>query len=649
MSESNHYSGRRTFRRLAGCLGMLRRRRSLAAGLLAMGLCFAGSVAAQANQTGPVPVPMKVPVTVPEPVAVVASQSATEPRGLAAPARDVDLPKILGAADIARYQRIFVLQERGKWKAADRLIKTLDDDLLLGHVLFQRYMHPKKYRSRYSELKGWLAHYADHPGAARVHKLALRRRPKNYRAPKSPVGPRRGHGYADWRPEPHYRSPRKRGAAQRRQVRHITSKIRRNVRREILTSSQRYLARKDVIKVLDTVERDALLTRVAAGWFYRGNAEKALALAGPAAERSRRHISNADWIAGLSAWRMKRVDLAARHFEALAHSTTADAWNRSAGAFWAARAYLMARQPERVNPLLQMAAKHPRTFHGLIAARQLGVELNLQWAPPPLTPQGLVQVDGIPGARRAMALVQVGQVRRAERELRRCYLTSGQTTGPALLALAHKLNLPAMQLRMAHGVRGSDDRPYDQALFPMPPWQPSKGFAIDRAILFAFMRQESGFNVRAKSPVGARGLMQLMPRTASFVAGDRSLRWRNKAKLFDPEFNLDLGQKYLGYLLDDELVKGDMFRLAVAYNAGPGNLRKWLRKAKFDGDPLLFVESIPWRESRLFVERVLTNFWIYRERFSQDSPSLDAVATGHWPIYFNLDNATKAVARNVRN
>ena len=606
-----------------------------------MSFCLAGPAAVRANQTGP--------GTAPEPVAVVASQGTSEVRELAAPARDVELPKILGTADITRYQRIFVLQESGKWKAADRLIKTLDDDLLMGHVLFQRYMHPKKYRSRYSELKGWLAHYADHPGAARVHKLALRRRPKNYRAPRSPAGPLRGHGYADWRPEPHYRSPRKRNAAQRRQVRRITSKIRHNVRREYLTVSQRYLARKDVVRVLDTVERDALLSRVAAGWFYRGNAEKALALAGPAAERSRRHISNADWIAGLSAWRLKQPDLAARHFEALAHSTAADEWNRAAGAFWAARAYLMTRQPERVNPMLRMAAKYPRTFHGLIAARQLGVELNLQWAPPLLTRQGLLQVDGIPGARRAIALVQVGQVRRAEQELRRCYLTSGQTDGPALLALAHKLNLPAMQLRMAHGVGGSDDRPYDQALFPMPPWEPSKGFAIDRAILFAFMRQESGFNVRAKSPVGARGLMQLMPRTASFVAGDRSLRWRNKAKLFDPEFNLDLGQKYLGFLLNDDLVKGDMFRLAVAYNAGPGNLRKWLRKAKFDGDPLLFVESIPWRESRLFVERVLTNFWIYRERFSQDSPSLDAVATGHWPIYFNLDNAAKAVARNVRN
>jgi len=112
---------------------------------------------------------------------------------------------------------------------------------------------------------------------------------------------------------------------------------------------------------------------------------------------------------------------------------------------------------------------------------------------------------------------------------------------------------------------------------------------------------------------------------------------------------LELGQKYLTYLLSNQLVKRDLFHLAVAYNAGPGNLRKWLRKANFGSDPLLFVESIPWRESRLFVERVLTNFWIYRERLRQDTPSLDAVATGHWPIYFNLDGATTSLARNAGN
>ncbi|MFP6772096.1 MAG: lytic transglycosylase domain-containing protein [Alphaproteobacteria bacterium] len=608
---------------------VFRRGRGIVLGL-ALGLCAVAWSGAHGNQApGPI--------------------NKTAGDAVPSASRDVALPKILGGLDIGLYRRIFTLQESGKWKAADRLIKRLDDKVLLGHVMYQRYMHPRKYRSRYKELKGWLAKYADHPGAKRVYKLALRRRPHNHRRPKAPVGPRTARGYADLVVGANYRSPRKRSRAQRRRVRQIQYRIRRNVGREILTVSQKYLGRGDVIKLLDTVERDALLSRVAAGWFYRGNAKKALALAGPAAARSRKHLSNADWIAGLSAWRLGDIKRAAHHFDALAHSAKADGWNRAAGAFWAARAYLIDQQPAKVTPLLVLAAEHPRTFYGLIAARQLGVELDLQWTPPPLTTAGAARMDTIPGARRAIALVQVGRLHMAERELRRCYLQGDHLSGPALLALAHKLNLPAMQMRMAHGVRGSDDRPYDRALFPMPPWRPATGFAMDRALIYAFMRQESGFNARAKSPVGARGLMQLMPRTASFVAGDRSLRRRNKSKLYDPAFNLELGQKYLTYLLRDELVKGDLFHLAVAYNAGPGNLRKWLRKAKFDGDPLLFVESIPWRESRLFVERVLTNFWIYRERLRQDSPSLDAAATGHWPIYLDLDGATNSVARNARN
>ena len=563
--------------------------------------------------------------------------------------RDIGLPNILSEIDAVLYRRIFTLQETGEWKAADRLIKRVEDGLLMGHVQFQRYMHPRRYRSRYRELKGWLAQYADHPGATRIYKLALRRRPKNHRMPKAPVGPSSIHGFADLVPAADYRSPRKRSKAQWRRVRQIKYQIRRNVSREILTVSQKFLDRKDVKRLLDPAEQDDLLSQIAAGWFYRGNARKALAIAGPAADRSRKFLSNADWVAGLSAWRLKDIKRAARHFEALAHSTVADEWNRAAGAFWAARVYLIDRQPGRVNPLLAMAAGNLRTFYGLIAARQLGVELDLQWKAPPLTSDGVAKVGNIPGARRAVALAQVGRRNLAKQELRRSYLLGDHLSGPTLLALAYKLEFPAMQMRMALGIRGKDNRPYDQALFPVPPWQPAKGFAMDRALIFAFMRQESGFNVRAKSPMGALGLMQLMPRTASYVAGDRTLHRRNKWKLYDPEYNLELGQKYLTYLLSNQLVKRDLFHLAVAYNAGPGNLRKWLRKANFDGDPLLFVESIPWRESRLFVERVLTNFWIYRERLRQDTPSLDAVATGHWPIYFNLDGATTSLARNAGN
>jgi soluble lytic murein transglycosylase-like protein len=78
--------------------------------------------------------------------------------------------------------------------------------------------------------------------------------------------------------------------------------------------------------------------------------------------------------------------------------------------------------------------------------------------------------------------------------------------------------------------------------------------------------------------------------------------------------------------------------MAAAYNGGPGNLAKWRRRIlKLTSDPLLFIESMPSRETRDFVERVLSNFWIYRDRFGQKVPTLDAIAAGKTPIYKSID------------
>lgn len=559
------------------------------------------------------------------------------------------LAPLLSAQDVARYRSIFALQEDGKWSEADAAIKALTSDVLMGHVQFQRYMHPTAYRSRYKELQAWLAAYNDHPDANRIYSLALRRKPAKASGVKAPTGPRSSYGYADTPTESTYRSPRKRNSATRREVRQIEARIKSNVRRDRLTAAEQILKQKRVLTLLDQVERDALATRVAAGWFMYGNDEKAFRLAHTAAERSREHLSSPDWFAGLAAWRMGRIDDAQTHFTALANSDVASDWTRAAGAYWAARAFLAGGKPKLVNPMLQQAADFPRTFYGLIAARQLGREVNLQWTPPPLTRDGMAQLMEMDGVRRAIALVQVGRRNMAERELRAAYLTSSSEHGEALLALAYRLGLPAIQLRLARGVVAANQQPYDQALFPVPPWRPEDGFAIDQALIFAFIRQESGFNAKAKSHVGARGLMQLMPRTASYVAGDRSLRYKERNRLFDPEFNVKLGQKYVAYLLKSNVVKGDLFKLAVAYNAGPGNLAKWLKRIRHNNDPLLFIESIPSRETRIFVERVLSNFWIYRERLGQDTPSLDAVATGHWPVYLSLDKAGFRIADNAGN
>ena len=96
-------------------------------------------------------------------------------------------PKVLSSNDVDRYRDIFRIQKDGYWPEANALIARLENPLLLGHVLAQRFLHPTKYRSRYKELKDWMAAYADHPDAARLYKLALRRKPKNWQNPKPPA------------------------------------------------------------------------------------------------------------------------------------------------------------------------------------------------------------------------------------------------------------------------------------------------------------------------------------------------------------------------------------------------------------------------------------------------------------------------------
>jgi soluble lytic murein transglycosylase-like protein len=91
-------------------------------------------------------------------------------------------------------------------------------------------------------------------------------------------------------------------------------------------------------------------------------------------------------------------------------------------------------------------------------------------------------------------------------------------------------------------------------------------------------------------------------------------------------------------------VDGDLFHLAAAYNGGPGNLRRWKRDVEIE-DPLLFIESIPNRESRDFVEKVLTNFWVYRARLGQPAPSREKVAAGELPLYEAIDQIAGQTAQ----
>ena len=130
----------------------------------------------------------------------------TDPRAWADPV--VPLPRILDPADAERYRRVFAAQRSGDWALADRVVATVSDPLLLGHVLFQRYMHPTAWRSNFDELAGWLRLYADHPGAARVWRLAQRRRPDGAVMPPSPPYDDALVGHGVLAPDPQHLSAR---------------------------------------------------------------------------------------------------------------------------------------------------------------------------------------------------------------------------------------------------------------------------------------------------------------------------------------------------------------------------------------------------------------------------------------------------------
>src|SRR5262247_73785 len=125
---------------------------------------------------------------------------------LAPPSQAIDsagsVPRPLSEPDAERYRQIFRVQERGDWYAADRLISRLDDIRLLGHVLAQRYLHPTAYKSSYSELRDWLAKYADLPEARRLYFLALARKPADAPAPVEPLARVGRIGNPDGRTEP---------------------------------------------------------------------------------------------------------------------------------------------------------------------------------------------------------------------------------------------------------------------------------------------------------------------------------------------------------------------------------------------------------------------------------------------------------------
>lgn len=389
------------------------------------------------------------------------------------------------------------------------------------------------------------------------------------------------------------------------------------------------------IDELSDEARTAFQQRIAWVFYLNGQDADARRIAGLARQGPTEYGIHAEWVAGLAAWRMAEYASAAAHFSAVAQRSS-DTELAAAGHYWAARADTAGGRPERVQAHLRSAARAGETFYGLLA------QSALAWHSPPADMTTLTEADwraleGLKNARRAVALSEIGENDLAAAVIRHQALIGSPSNHEALIHLAARLNLTATQMYLAHnGPRGSRFGPEER--YPTPSWRPARGWRVDSALAFAHALQESQFRADAVSPAGARGLMQVRPGTA----GDL-LRWGratgDPGRLTDPTTNVEFGQGYLEYLRDMPATGGLLPKVIASYNAGPAPIIEW--NARYDqSDPLLFIESIPYWETRGYVPIILRNYWIYEARGGDRSASRRALAQGLWPRFPGMSGAT---------
>lgn len=543
----------------------------------------------------------------------------------AAPAPAFDLPSQLSAAERENYRAVFADLRAQNWAGAAGRLDGMRAGPLHDLARAMLYTMPGSPRVEIEPLVGLLARAPELPQASDLARLARLRGAG--RLPDVPAEQRLS-GLAG---QPRRARPRQiRGDAVADQLEPLIQPL--LVDDKPYEAESLFNARQ---AELSDEARTAFRQRIAWVYYLNGNDREARRVADDARRGGTEWAIHGEWVAGLAAWRMGDFDEAGEHFAAVA-SRSSDVELAAAGHYWAARAATAAGRPHQVQGHFHAAARHGETFYGLLAQSALGLRRRSAELDP-LSADDWRGLEDLPNVRRAVALAEVGETGLAGDLLRHQARIGDPRRHEPLLHLAARLNLTSAQMWLAHnGPRGFRTDTHDR--YPSPSWRPARGWRVDPALAFAHALQESNFRPDAVSPADARGLMQVRPGTARDL-----VRWRgisgDPSRLTDPVNNLEFGQTNLEYLRDLSSTGGLLPKVIASYNAGPAPIAEW--NTRFDqSDPLLFIETIPYWETRGYVPIVLRNYWIYEQRAADESPSRRALVAGLWPRFPGLSGPT---------
>ncbi len=328
-------------------------------------------------------------------------------------------------------------------------------------------------------------------------------------------------------------------------------------------------------------------------------------------------FAEAEWLAGWIKLRfLEEPDVALSHFTRM-YEAVSYPISRARGAYWIARSLEDLKRKEEAQGWYKIAAQNPTTYYGQLAGERQGkpaiVSVNTKALPNRQEKIVFQQNELVDVVRFLQRIEERDQMRFFIYQLNTMSTTAGWRTLVAQLAIqAGRPDLAVYvgkkALREGHGVIEAAYPLLDRKIMRKTP---------EAALVHGIVRQESAFYEKAISRAGARGLMQLMPRTAHRLAKKKNYRYSRKKLTASPKLNIWLGSEYL-----DDLLKrfdGSYILSLASYNAGPSRTKQWISEF---GDPrsddrdyvIDWVEQIPFSETRNYVQRVLENIQVYRYR-----------------------------------
>ncbi len=538
------------------------------------------------------------------------------------------VPSLLSQDERGYYRDLFGAIDRKDWSRVQALFAQKADGPLHLEARAEYYLAAGSPRIELDALSDWLAKGgADLPQAEQIGRLAMTRGavalpslPSAQRLLSMPTAPKR---------------LRPRSIADGTMPESIANAVLDRIKNDDPMGARTLIDGIDA--GLSDEARAEWRQRVAWSFYIENDDANAYALAQHAAQGAGPWVAEAWWTAGLAAWRLGDCAGAADAFGQTA-SRADNGELAAAASYWQSRALVRCRQPEKASAPLRSAAARDETLYGMLAAEQLGLKLPQHHAGADFSPADWQKIRDNANIRTAVALSEIGQDGRADEVLRHQARIGEPSQYQPLSRLARDLGLPSTQLWMASNCPGGA-KPEPAGRFPTPKWTPANGWKVDPALVYAHALQESVFRASVVSPAGARGLMQIMPAAARDHAGALGVSG-DATDLNRPEINLAFGQRHLEMLRDSGGTQGLLPKVMAAYNAGLLPVQRWNTEIRDQGDPLLWIESVPYWETRGYVNIVLRNYWMYERQAGGPSETRIALAQGLWPSFPGLSGSS---------